>query len=389
MKQYFKELENLKSKSLYRHLRDIQQYGPARIFLDNRPLINFSSNDYLGLSVHPRLKEAAKKALNKWGAGGNSSRLVSGHTSLHKELEEKLSELKKTEAALTFTTGYQANLSIISSLVGRDDIIISDKYNHASIVDGCILSRAKIKRYRHKDIKDLKRVLEKNSPNKKILIITDTIFSMDGDIASLKEIVSLARDNSCLLMVDEAHATGVFGKRGSGIVEHFNLKGDDALIQMGTLSKALGSLGGYIAAKKEIINYIINKGRAFIYTTALPPINVACAIEALNIIQDEPQIRKKLEENSLKTREGLKNIGFNIMDSQSQIIPILVEDSASAVKFAEQLIEQGIFVIPIRPPTVPEGTSRIRLSLTAAHSDEDIEKSLEILKKIGKEMGVV
>jgi len=397
----FKEqLKKLEEQGLLRTLREVASAQGPRIILDGKEVINLCSNNYLGLADNPVLKEAAIKAIKDYGVGTSASRLISGTTSLHKKLEEKIAEFKGTEAALVFNSGYAANVGIISALVGRGDIIFSDKLNHASIVDGCLLSGAELKRYLHCDMNALKDLLNtdvgagpracpkgghggpplhfRNSGRR--LIVTDTIFSMDGDIAPLPEIVALAKRYDCMFMVDEAHATGVLGETGRGAVEYFNIKDKD-IIHMGTLSKALGSFGAYVAGKKEFIDYIINKCRAFIYTTSLPVSSVAASVAALDIIEAQPELRKQLWDNVDFFKEGLKKIGADTMNSQTQIIPIFIGDNQKAVDLSRQLLNDDIFIQAIRPPTVPAGSARLRVTIMATHKRKDLEHALQKIEK--------
>jgi len=381
MNYMFKQgIEKLKQQGLLRTMREVESAQGAHIVLDGKEVINLCSNNYLGLANHPALKEAAIEAIKKYGTGASASRLISGTSSLHKKLEEKIAEFKGTERALVFNSGYAANVGVISALVGRGDVIFSDKLNHASIVDGCLLSGAEFKRYPHKDIDALEEMLRKFSnairPTQcaRRLIVTDTVFSMDGDIAPLAEIVKLAKKYDCMLMVDEAHALGVLGKHGKGAVEHFGLEKEfksENFIQMGTLSKALGSFGAYVAGKKELIDYLINKSRAFIYTTALPAPVIAASIAAFDVLESQPQLRKQLWDNIAIMGPG----------SQTQIIPVLIGDSKDAVNISKKLLEEGVFVQAIRPPTVPKGTARLRVTIMATHTRKDLEYALEKIKK--------
>lgn len=353
------ELKKLEEQGLLRSLREV-----------NPSVINLCSNNYLGLANHPALKKAAQGAIEKYGVSSCSSRLISGTTALHTQLEKKIAEFKGTGAALVFNSGYAANVGIISALAGRNDIIFSDKLNHASIVDGCLLSGAELKRYPHCDMDALEKFIKVPDPYVKKLIVTDTVFSMDGDIAPLPEIAALAKKYDCMLMVDEAHATGVLGENGKGAVEYFNIKEKD-IIHMGTLSKAIGTFGGYVAGSRELIDYLVNKSRAFIYTTALPASVAAASIAAFDIIKNEPELRKQLWDN----------IRFFDREAQTQIIPILIGDSKKAVDISKKLLEDGIFVQAIRPPTVPKGTARLRITITSAHARKDLEYALEKIKK--------
>ncbi|MBI5326835.1 MAG: 8-amino-7-oxononanoate synthase [Deltaproteobacteria bacterium] len=396
---YFEqELSRLKDAGLYRSLSLIQGAQEPRVAINGREVIILCSNNYLGLANHPKIKEAAIKSIEKYGFGSGASRLVSGNMEPHRELEERLARFKGTEAALVFNSGYHANIGIISALVGKGDVIFSDKLNHASIVDGCLLSKAELKRYPHCDMDRLERLLQEtekgrsgatekdltahqfaNSPIRK-LIITDGIFSMDGDIAPLQDISVLADKYNCVLMVDDAHATWVLGINGKGTLEHFGIDNPD-IIQMGTLGKALGCFGAYVAGSRKLIDYLINKARSFIYTTSLPPTVCAAGIAAIDIIEDEPQIRQGLWDRVKFFRKGLKEAGLNTMQSETQIIPILIGEADKAVRISRSLLDKGIFVQAIRPPTVPEGTSRLRITLMANHSLDDLKYALDTIKE--------
>jgi len=379
------ELDILESKGLMRNLSLTESAQSEEIVINGKRCLNLCSNNYLGLAADPRLKEAAIKAVQEYGVGTASSRLVCGNTALYQALENKIAEFKGAEAALVFNSGYSANLGIIQSLVNEKDIVFSDKLNHASIVDGIILSRAEFRRYPHKDLSALEDILKRSEGFRRRLIITDTVFSMDGDIAPLPEIVELAGKYNAEVMIDEAHATGIFGNKGAGIVEYFNLK-NEISIQMGTLSKAMGSLGAYVCADKETIDYFINKARSLIYTTSLVPAVLAASIKAIEIIQAEPERRKALFENADFLKNGLNGLGLNTMASQSPIIPVVL---AEAVEFSRRLFNEGIFCQAIRPPTVPQNSSRLRITVMATHKKEQLEFALDKIKKIAKELGVI
>jgi len=382
------ELSELKREGLYRELKIIEGGQGARVRVKGREVILLSSNNYLGLASHPELKKAAALALEKYGCGSGASRLISGSMELHKELEQKIASFKKTESAILFNSGYTANIGVISSICGRGDIILSDRLNHASIVDGCLLSGAKLKRYPHKDIDAIERFLRIGSAFKKRLIVTDGVFSMDGDIAPLREIVRLAKRYSAILMVDDAHATGVLGKNGRGTGEYFGL--DDSIdIIMGTLSKAVGSFGGFVAGRKKLIEFLMNRARSFIYTTSLPPSVVASSIVAIDIIEKRHNLRELLWKNVNYLKERFENMGFNIMKSQSHIIPVFVGDTHKAVEMSEMLLREGVFVQGIRPPTVPQGKARLRVTVMATHSRNDLDAALESFNKVGKKMGII
>lgn len=380
---FAEELQELNSSGLLRELKTIKPYKDAHILFNGKKYLNFSSNDYLGLSQDTRVIESAQRALLTYGAGAVSSRLLSGSFDIHEELESALAKFKHSEAALVFPSGYQTNLSVISSLLAEEDCAIIDRLNHASIIDGVKLSKAKILVYRHADANDLERVLKFASKYRRKLIITDGIFSMDGDLAPLKEISYLAEKHSALLMVDEAHSTGIFGKTGSGVAEYLNLE-DKIDIKMGTLSKAIGSQGGFVCLSKDLKNYIVNKARGFIYTTALSPVCAAAALESIRIIQDvsSVSIRERLLKNAAYFIGKLKEMGFNTLNSQSQIIPILIGDTHRTKEVADYMFSKGFYTPSIRYPTVPKDMSRLRVSLTAKHTVEDINKFCEALKEL-------
>jgi len=415
MSSFADELKSLRENQLYRSLKEIDSDQGVFVEFQGRQFLNFSSNNYLGLANDPRLKQAAIEATEKYGTGSGASRLITGSMYLHHQLEEKLARFKTTEAALVFNSGYQANLGILTALMREGDEIFSDELNHASIIDGCRLSRASTTIYRHKDLGQLEELLKGNSlpfvkgsqkgflkdkiplnppfskgEKKRRLIVTDSIFSMDGDAAPLKELAVLAEKYDCFLMVDEAHATGVFGKKGRGLVEatwpeglpHF-LK--ERLIQMGTLGKALGSFGAYVAAKQDLIELLINKARAFIYTTSLPPGVLAASLKALDIVEQEPERRSKLWENVAQFQSKFFHPSF-IKGSQgggaSPIIPLLVGSSEKALQFSQQLFEKGFWVTPIRYPTVARGSERLRITLMATQSTEQIQSLIQALGEL-------
>lgn len=373
------ELAQRRAKGLYRSLVPIVARRGPRVVIGGRELVNLCSNDYLGLAQDPRLVEAAQRAAETWGVGSSASRLVSGNFHLHEELERRLSRFKGTEAALIYNTGYQANLGIIATLVGEPDLILSDALNHASIVDACRLSRAKVLVYRHKDLEHLEELLKTHPGFRRKLIVTDSVFSMDGDIAPLPELLELARRYEAAVFIDEAHATGVLGKRGKGACEHFGLEPDGCLI-MGTLSKALGTFGAYLASPAVVRTYLVNASRPLLYTTALPPPVVAAAMAALEIAEAETWRREVLWSRTAWFREKLRQAGFDVPgDDNTPIVPLIVGEPQAAVDLARELYQRGIFVQAMRPPTVPPGTSRLRFSLTAAHSPEELERTLTAL----------
>ncbi len=395
MLNYQEELNLLEVKGLRRSLRGVDSACGRYIKVDGRRLLNFSSNNYLGLASDTRLKKAASMAIKKFGVGSGASRLISGNTIKHRKLEERIARFKKQEAALVFPTGYCANLGIISALARRDDFIFSDRLNHASIIDGIILSRAKLIRYPHKDTLALEELLKKaesRTPNpepRRRFIITDSVFSMDGDIAPIRELLRLAEKYDCCLIIDDAHATGVLGKTGAGALEHFGITASDRIIQMGTLSKAVGCLGGFVAGSQGLIDYFINYARTFIFTTALPASVVAAAKEGIEIIEKDAFLRKKLLANADFLREGLRILSFNTLGSQTPIIPVLIKDPRITVEFSKRFFKEGILALGVRPPTVPLGTSRLRLTVMATHTREDLEWVLKSFRRIGKKLGII
>jgi 8-amino-7-oxononanoate synthase len=378
------ELESLRHKGLYRSLRCVEGDQSPTLLIDGREVINFSSNNYLGLANHPALREAAKAAIDRYGCGSGASRLISGNMTLHEELESKIAQLKGTEAALVFNSGFQANTGIIPVLVREGDVILSDALNHASIIDGCRLARAKIVVYEHGDIDELERGLKDSLPNSRKLIVTESLFSMDGDEAPLIDIVNLAEKYGAMVMVDEAHATGVYEPNGAGIVAKLGL-GERVLVQMGTLGKALGGFGAYIAGSKALRELLINRCRSFIFTTSLPPSVMAMAIAAIDLLEQEPQRREALRNNCQLLRGGLKALGYSLGISQSQILPLMIGDTSRCMKLSEDLLHRGVFAQGIRPPTVPPGTSRLRITLMATHTREHIDQALTVFEEVTRE----
>ena len=366
-------LQKRKDEDLLRILRPAASRDKGSIHFKDNDYIDFSSNDYLGLSNHPELKEASRSATEKLGTSSSASRLLSGDLDMHHTLEEKVATFKGKEGALVFNSGYQANVGIIASLCNKSDVIFSDRLSHASILDGISLSGSRHFRFRHNDIEHLESLFKKERKNyKEALIITETIFSMDGDKAPLKELVALKERYNCKIMVDEAHATGIFGKEGSGIVEEEGLSERIDLI-MGTFSKALGSFGAYLASSKSIVDFLINSCRSFIYSTALPPSIIAANLRSIDLIKNEPYRRIRLLENADYLRSELEKKGFKVKGS-SQIIPLIVERSEKAIKLSQELQNRGYWILPIRPPTVPAGEARLRFSLTYNHTREMLER---------------
>jgi glycine C-acetyltransferase len=383
-----RELKERKEQGLLRSLRYLDSYQDRLVTIDGRQLINFCSNNYLGLANDARLKQASAEALERFGTGTGASRLICGSFSLHKKLEEAIANFKHTQGALVFNCGYMANLGIIASLMSKGGIIFSDRLNHASIVDALILSRAKFVRFNHTDVEHLEELLKANKDIEPKLIVTDTVFSMDGDLAPLKDIVRLAKKYSAAIMVDEAHATGVFGPQAAGLAQELGLS-SQIDIQMGTLSKALGSFGAFVCAKKKIIDYLINTSRSFIYTTSLPAAVIAASLRAIEIIQREPQLRIRLWDNIRFMQQGLGSLGFNCLNSNSAIIPILTRDNKLTMEFSRELFKRGIFIQGIRPPTVGKNQARLRLTVIATHTRQDLENCLQAVGIIARKLGII
>ncbi len=381
MERITKFLEQRRQNQLFRTLHPARQRKGGRIWFEGKEYIDFSSNDYLGFSEHPFLKAASVAAIEKLGVGSCASRLLSGDLDLHHELEEKIAEFKGKEASLVFNSGYQANIGIISAICQRGDVIFADRLAHASIIDGMLLSGAKLFRFNHNDIYHLEFLLEKERHKfKNSLIVTETIFSMDGDKAPLGELVELKRKYSCKLMVDEAHATGIFGYGGTGLVEEENLAAKIDLI-MGTFSKALGSFGAYLACSGEFKDYLVNTCRSFIYSTALPPAVIAANLAGLELVKREPQRRKSLIEQADFFRKKLEDLNFYVIGT-SQIVPLVLGESKEALKLSEELKKRGYWAMAIRPPTVPQGHARVRFSLTYHHTKEILEKLISDIDEI-------
>jgi len=372
-------LEDLRARGLYRRLMALGSPAGPRVRVGGRELLQFASNNYLGLANDPRVKEALARGIEKWGWGAGASRLVAGHTEAHETLEADLAAFKHTEAALVFPTGYQTNLGVIGSLVGRGDLVLSDRENHASIYDAVKLSGARLVRYAHADAGDAARLLAKHrdAPGRR-LIVTDTVFSMDGHLAPLRALALLAEREGAMLVLDEAHATGVLGPTGAGLAEEVGLESGNTA-SVGTLSKALGGIGGFVAASRAVCDLIVNRGRSFIYTTALPAAACEAARAALKIVRAEPERRRRVLALAERLRGALQEKGFDSGQSASQIVPVFVGAPERALALAAVLLERGIFCPAIRPPTVPPGTSRLRVSLTAEHTEEDVERLVSAL----------
>lgn len=378
------ELSLAKQAGLYRSLRTIDGRLPGRLRLgpgrrgDRRELLDFSSNDYLGLSVHPRVTRAAARAASEWGAGSGASRLISGNLGIHETLERELARAKGEAAATVFSSGYLANLGAVTSFVDERDLVLVDRLNHASLIDAARLSRAKLQVYPHRDVARLDAILSRAQGFRRTLVLTDSYFSMDGTVAPLDALVKTCRRHGAWLLVDEAHATGVFGEKGGGLTERFGVTGKIDLV-MGTLSKALGSSGGFIAGVREVREQLVNRSRPFIFTTAPNPPASAAALESLRIIRSAPGLRKKLWSNVTHARNVLKKAGFDLSGSEGPIVPIVAGESRKTLALRDFLMKEGVFAPAIRPPSVPKGTDRVRVTITAAHEPRDIEKLCAVL----------
>lgn len=375
---FSERLKNLKEKGLFREIKDRSSPQGPKIRFDNREYVNFSSNDYLGLSNHPYIIDKVKKALDDYGFGSAASRLLGGGSTIHKELEDKIALFKGTESALVLNSGYAANTGIIPAIADEDTAIFSDELNHASIIDGCRLSKAKTIIYRHKDVSHIEELIEKENAKRKI-VITDTVFSMDGDIAPLRGIYDICLKKNATLYIDDAHGTGVIGN-GRGALSYFNMKPEPSIIQMGTFSKALGSFGAFVAGRRDVIEWILNTARSFIFSTTLPPGIIAASMAALELIERDPELIKRLWSNRDKVAHGIKNIGYDIMGSETPIIPVRTGTVENTLRVSGHLYEKGIYAPTIRPPTVKE--PRIRITVTAAHTDEEIERLIETLREV-------
>ncbi len=383
------KIEELKEKGMYTKIRVLESEQGAWVTINGRKMLNLSSNNYLGLISKKELKEKAKEAIDKFGVGSGAVRTIAGTNLLHTELEKKLAEFKGAEAVILLQSGILANMATIPLIVGEGDLIFSDELNHASIIDGCRLSKAEIVRYKHIDMNDLKNKLEEYKDHKgRKLIVTDGVFSMDGDIAPLPEIVELAEKYNAITMVDDAHGEGVLGEGGRGILNYFHLEGK-VDIDVGTLSKAFGVIGGYVAGSKILIEYMKQRARPFLFSTSITPADTAALIEAVDILTRSDELVKKLWENSKYIKEKLKNAGFDIGHSQTPITPVIIGDEKKTSKMADRLNEEGVFVQGITYPTVPLGKARIRVMVSAIHSKEDLDFGIEKFIKIGKEVGVI
>lgn len=383
-----RRVNKMKEEKRYFYLKSIDGASGARVTIDGREMIMFASYNYLGLITHPKIKKAAIDAIEKYGTGAAGVRLLAGTTKIHEKLEAAIAKFKGAEDAVTYSSGYVTNLAAITTLCQRGDLVIIDKLDHASIIDGCILSGAHHKSFLHNDMKSLERILVNSKDYVNKLIIVDAVYSMDGDVANLPEISRLAKKYNAKVMVDEAHSIGVLGKTGHGIEEHFGLEGA-VDIHMGTLSKTIPSIGGYLAGNKDLITYLKHNSRPFIFSASLPPVAAATAVACLEVIEDEPERVTNLQRNIKQFKDGLKSMGYNTMNSTTSIVPILIGEEEETLKLCKIVNDEGIFICPILFPAIPKGTNRLRAHVQANHTSEDIDKALDIFGRAGRKLGLI
>jgi 8-amino-7-oxononanoate synthase len=378
-----------KANDLYFYNQPIEEIrGGAKVIVQGREMGMYASYSYLGLIGHPRINAAAKKAVDKFGTATNGVRTLAGSLPLHDELEETIAHFKHAEAAVTYTSGYVTNLTVISTLMGRGDYVLSDKLNHASIVDGCLMSGAEFRRFKHNDMADLEHRLQQIPQDVSKLVIADAVFSMDGDVIDLPNMVKVCRKYGAYLMMDEAHSVGILGKTGTGIEEHFGLE-DVVDIKMGTLSKTIPSVGGYVAGRKDLINYLRHASRAYIFSAALPPAQAAAANEAFKVILDEPWRIERLNQNTQLFIGGLKKAGFDTLLTTTAIVPVLCGSDEQAFVMTREAQHHDVFVLPVVSPAVPEGLARLRATITAAHDPSEIERAMDVIVTAGKQIGII
>jgi glycine C-acetyltransferase len=382
------EIAALREQGLFNTIRTIESPMDGHIVVDGRLVTNMCANNYLGLANHPRIKEAAKRAIDEWGIGPGAVRAIAGTMSLHVQLEKRLAEFKRAEAVITLQSGFTANLAAIPALVGKGDIIFSDQLNHASIIDGCRLSRATIVAYEHNDVDDLRRKIAENSEYGRRLIVSDGVFSMDGDIAPLPGLVDVAQEHQILLMVDDAHGEGVLGRGGRGIVDHFDLHGK-VDIEVGTMSKAFGVVGGIVAGRQVIVDWLRQRGRPFLFSSAMTVPDVAACLEAVDMLEQSDELVKRLWSNAEFFKQEMRALGFDTGSSATPIVPVMLGEAAVAQEFSRRLLDAGVFAMAIGFPTVPKGRARIRVMNSAAHSQSDLEQALAAFESVGKAMGMI
>jgi len=382
------ELNALREQGLFRPLRVLDGEQAAHTSIDHRSVVNLSSNNYLGFTSHPRLRERALEALTSLGVGTGSVRTIAGTMQIHMELERRLAAFKHTEATVVFQSGFAANAGTVAAILGRDDVIVSDELNHASIIDGARLSRATIKVFPHRDAGAARKILQEIPKGQRALLITDGVFSMDGDLGALPELCDLADEFGCIMMVDDAHASGVFGAQGRGTVDHFGLHGR-VDVQVGTLSKALGALGGYVAGSRSLIEFLYRRARPFLFSTSHPPSVAATCLAALDVLETEPQWMERLWQNTRFFKAGLGALGFNTGTSESPITPVIVGESSRAVRLSDRLFEEGVFAQGITFPTVARDKARVRTIVTASHTQAELQFALDAFRKVGIELGII
>jgi glycine C-acetyltransferase len=382
------ELTALKSQGLYRRLRVLDDEQRAHTSFDGRSVVNLSSNNYLGLTTHPRLRERALEAVRELGVGSGSVRTIAGTMAIHMELERRLAEFKQTEAVVVFQSGFTANAGTVSSILTKDDVVVSDELNHASIIDGCRLSRATVKVFPHKDVDAARRILRDLPASQRRLLITDGVFSMDGDLGPLPDLCALAEEYGAIMMVDDAHASGVFGRNGRGTIDHFGVHGR-VDVQVGTLSKAVGALGGYVAGSRSLIEFLYHRARPVLFSTSHPPAVAAACLAAIDVLLEEPQIIERLWENTRFFKAGLQSLGFDTGISESPITPVIVGDGALTMKLSDRLFEEGVFAQGIAFPTVARDKARVRTIVTATHTREDLQFALDVFARVGGELGII
>ncbi len=383
------ELQNLKDAGLYNRIRTLSSPQGAWLIVDGQRALNFCSNNYLGLANHPRLVEAAKRAIDRYGVGPAAVRTIAGTMDLHVQLEQRFAQFKGVESAITFQSGFSANLATIPALVGKDDLIISDELNHASIIDGCRLSGAKIMRYKHCDVQDLEQVLKENrSEYPRALVITDGVFSMDGDIAPLDKIYEAAQSYQAILMVDDAHGEGVIGRGGRGIVDHFHLHGK-VDVEVGTMSKAFGVVGGVVAGNPKVVEWLQQRGRPFLFSSAMTVPDTAACLASLDLLEESTELVDRLWENTHYFKQEMQSLGFDIGNSFTPITPVMLGEAPLAQQFSRDLFEQGVFAMALGFPTVPRGKARIRVMISASHSKQDLEYGLQAFRTVGAKLGVI
>jgi glycine C-acetyltransferase len=382
------ELEALKQQGLYRTLRVLEGEQKANTTFDHRQVVNLSSNNYLGLTTHPLLRERALEATRRLGVGSGSVRSIAGTMDIHMELERRLAVFKQTEAVVVFQSGFAANAGTVAAVLSKDDVVISDELNHASIIDGCRLSRAAIKVFPHKDAAAARRIASELPAAQRKLLITDGVFSMDGDLGALPALCDIAEEFGCIMMVDDAHASGVFGRNGRGTIDHFGMHGR-VDIQVGTLSKAIGALGGYVAGSRALVEFLYHRARPFLFSTSHPPAVAAACIAALDVLEQEPQIIERLWENTRFFKSGLQTLGFNTGLSESPITPVIVGDGALAMKLSDRLFQEGVFAQGIAFPTVARDKARVRTIVTATHTRDELQFALDVFAKVGRELSIL